>query len=184
MVVLMKFILKIISSRYISSFISRKCIGSGISGAMLLLGSYAAQAQVASVSEAVFLRQGPGAAYGRIATLPRGVNVHINICRGGWCQIRSSWGVGWVSGRYLRRGYALPHYASNDTSYSFRNYDSDYYAPQSGVFLGLNIGSGHSRYDYNTPYYHPNGPRYFSRPVGREGWSPRWGVGPAYFPSH
>lgn len=205
----MKFIFNNISKSIIKNLLDNKYAVAGVSGVVLLLGSYAAHAQVASVSAAVNLRQGPGAGYGRIAALPRGVNVHINSCRGGWCQIRSSWGVGWVSGRYLLRGYAGSNYAPNYAP----AYDSDYSAPQSQVIFGLNIGSGYSDDDYYSPYYRPNyrpyyhpnygpgyrpvfgpgyrpfgpryrpdGPRYFPRPGGREGWNPRWGVGPVHLP--
>lgn len=158
-----------------------------ITWVLLLFGVYDTQAQVASVSASVNLRQGPGTHYGRIAALPRGAAVHVNSCRGNWCQIRSSWGVGWVNGRYLIQGY--------NTGLV---YGSDYAAPQSQVYLGLNIGSGF--YDdpyyqpYYKPYYQPNfwpgyragyrpyGPRYSPRPFGREGWNPRWGVGPVRSP--
>lgn len=145
----MKFIFNNISKSIIKNLLDNKYAVAGVSGVVLLLGSYAAHAQVASVSAAVNLRQGPGAGYGRIAALPRGVNVHINSCRGGWCQIRSSWGVGWVSGRYLLRGYAGSNYAPNYAP----AYDSDYSAPQSQVIFGLNIGSGYSDDDYYSPYY-------------------------------
>ncbi len=70
--------------------------------AMLLgAGTLAVQAQPAITSEAVNLRYGPGVQYVRITTLPRSASVHIDYCRAGWCQIRTSWGIGWVNGRYL-----------------------------------------------------------------------------------
>lgn len=166
-----------------------------LSGLMLLAGNYVAQAQTASVSGSVNLRQGPGAKYVRIATLPRGASVHIDYCRGGWCQVRSSWGIGWVSSRYLLQGYnSAPAYSQS-------------YPVQPQVTFGLNIGSGFyddgGYYDsyyrpyyrpYDRPWYRPGyrsgfrpgyrpyGPRYNPRPYGREGWNPRWGVGPAHFP--
>ena len=165
-----------------------------IAGIMVLTGAGITQAQVASVSASVHLRHGPGAQYTRIAALPQGAAVHINSCRGGWCQIRSSWGIGWVSGRYLSQGYnAAPVYNTQ---------------PQ--VTLGLNIGSGFYDDPFYAPYYQPYytgwhppfyrpwyrpgyrpgfnpgyrpfGPHYSPRPFGRQGWNPRWGVGPAHFP--
>lgn len=202
----MKFIQNGIFKVISNNLLKNKHVITAISGTMLLLGAYAAQAQVASISSAVNLRQGPGTGYGRIAALPRGVNVHINTCRGGWCQIKSSWGVGWVSGRYLQRGYAGSNYAPNYPRAYGSDYGSDYSGSQSQVIFGLNIGSGYSDDDYYTPYYRPNyrpfyrpnygpgyrpnfgpgyrpdGPRYFPRPGGREGWNPHWGVGPVRAP--
>ena len=73
----------------------------GITVMLLGAGALAAQAQSAITSEAVNLRYGPGAHYLRITTLPRSASVHIDYCRTGWCQIRTSWGIGWVNSRYL-----------------------------------------------------------------------------------
>lgn len=67
-------------------------------------GAFAAMAQAATTSEAVNLRYGPGVNYLRITTLPSGASVHIDYCRIGWCQIRTSWGIGWVNSRYLVQG--------------------------------------------------------------------------------
>lgn len=52
----------------------------------------------------VNLRAGAGVAYERIKTLPRGTEVLIDICRGGWCLVDSLGVSGWVSARYLFRG--------------------------------------------------------------------------------
>lgn len=166
-----------------------------LSGLMLLAGNYVAQAQTASVSGSVNLRQGPGAKYVRIATLPRGASVHIDYCRGGWCQVRSSWGMGWLSSRYLQQGYNSPPAYTQS------------YPVQPQVTFGLNLGSGfyndgpyyrpsyrpyyrsYDRPSYRSGYrfgyrpgYRPYGPYYNQRPYGREGWNPRWGVGPAHYP--
>ncbi|MDR0252160.1 MAG: SH3 domain-containing protein [Brucellaceae bacterium] len=182
----MKFFRNIIAAVNFRYFLRKKHIAALGSAALLLVFSYAAQAQVASISASVNLRQGPGTQYARIAALPRGAAVHINSCRGGWCEIRSSWGVGWVSGRYLSQGYnSAPSYAPA-------------YNSQPQVYLGLNFGSGF--YDdgpyygpYYRPYYRHWNPPYYRpyyrpwrnsgyRPYGRGGWHPGWGVGPAHFP--
>ncbi|MBX8782254.1 SH3 domain-containing protein [Ochrobactrum sp. GRS2] len=160
-----------------------------ISGLMLLVGTSIVQAQVATVSGTVNLRQGPGTNYTRIAALPRGAAVHIESCRGSWCQIRSSWGIGWISGRYL--------------SQSYQGYNAaPVYNTQPQVTFGLNIGSDFYDDPFYAPYYQPYytgwhppyyrpwyrpgyrpyGPRYNPRPFGRQGWNPRWGVGPVHFP--
>lgn len=170
--------------RILSGLYKRKSVFILISSAGLLAGTYTVQAQTASVSQSVNLRRGPGERYGRIATLPRGVRVHVDYCRGGWCQIRSSWGLGWVSGRYLQRAYS-----------SGPSYAPAYPRARSQIYLGLNIGPDYFDRDpfyspYPRPYYRPNfwpgyrpdRPPYFPRPGGHEGWNPRWGVGPAYPP--
>ncbi len=159
-------------------------------GAFLVSGMVGAQAQVVSVTQTVNLRQGPGVQYARIAALPRGAAVHVDVCRNGWCRVQSSWGIGWTSGRYLS--------GANAASYA-----PDYATRQSQLYLGLNIVPGFAYDDpfytpyynrYSRPYYRPPYRPYYHgyRPYthyrgphygGGQRWNPRWGVGPVR-PSH
>ncbi len=127
-----------------------------------------AEAQTLSVTQPVNLRQGPGVKYARIAALPRGAMVHVDYCRNGWCRLRSSWGIGWASRRYL--GSARVPYAPR------------YAAPRSQIYLGLNIGPGFAYDDpFYDPYYRPYYRPYYwpyHRPYYRPYWNPRWGIGP------
>jgi len=95
--------------------LNSKKIWMEVSTALFLgTGVIAALAQAASTSEAVNLRYGPGVQYYRITTLPSGASVHIDYCRGGWCQIRTSWGIGWVNSRYLVHGSKFAAKESRD----------------------------------------------------------------------
>lgn len=135
-----------------------------------------AQSQVAVTTGSVNLRQGPGSKDKRITVLPRGAAVHIQACQKGWCHIATSWGTGWVSGRYLGNLHrAAPVYRP-------------VYTPPPQVHFGLNIGPDDY---YDDPFYGPdfwppygywNGPDYWPQhnplPSLRHHWNPRWGVGP------
>lgn len=172
-----------------NKIIKSKTMVAAASGAFLLLGAGAVEAQIAAVSQTVNLRQGPGINYARIAALPRGVSVHIDTCRGGWCQVRSSWGLGWVSGRYLLRGNAGSNYVPGGGAYP---------RPQTQIYFGLNVGRNYWDYDpYYRPYYphywpgyrphywpgyRPYHPGYRPYPGRGGGWNPHWGVGPARMP--
>lgn len=138
-------------------------------GILLMLGTYAVQAQTAFVTGSVNLRQGPGTQYARIAALPRGVSVHIDMCRAGWCHVRTSWGLGWVSGRYLAHGYPSRAYPRR----------------QNNVYFGFDIFPD---YRYDEPCYHRRcrpdyWPGYRPVPPGynpyRPSYVPGSGVSPA-----
>jgi hypothetical protein len=55
--------------------------------ALLAAGASAAHALDATTAEALSLREGPGANYARIATVPAGARVDVRGCRGGWCAL-------------------------------------------------------------------------------------------------
>lgn len=74
-----------------------------------------ASAATAYISASVNVRSGPGANYGRLATLPAGVAVNAGSCRNGWCQIYNGNSVGFVSARYVRFGSYNGAYAAPST---------------------------------------------------------------------
>jgi SH3 domain-containing protein len=54
---------------------------------VVLLGAGAASARDAATATALSLREGPGANYYRIATIPAGARVDVKGCRDGWCGV-------------------------------------------------------------------------------------------------
>ncbi|ASV85679.1 bacterial SH3 domain protein [Ochrobactrum quorumnocens] len=153
-----------------------------------------ASAATAYISASVNVRSGPGANYGRLATLPAGITVNAGSCRNGWCQIYNGSSVGFVSARYVRFGsYNGAYAAPSNTTVIVSNdgYDNGW-APGFGLGLGLGWASGGG-------YWGPGwgggpgwrgGPNYINgcigrncqsnRGGGRNGWNPRWGHGPQW----
>ncbi len=148
-----------------------------------------ASAATAYVSASVNVRSGPGANYGRLATLPAGIAVNAGSCRNGWCQIYNGNSVGFVSARYVRFGsYNSTYAAPPNTTVIVSNdgYDNGW-GPGFGLGLGLGWASGGGYWGpgWGGPGWR-GGPNYVNgcigrncqsnRGGGRNGWNPRWGT--------
>jgi uncharacterized protein YraI len=84
----------------------KKAVAGSIAGAALLMSAGAALAYPAEATGSVNVRSGPSTGYAVLDTLHPGENVDIRRCRGGWCFVSHNGPDGWVSARYLGRGYA------------------------------------------------------------------------------
>jgi len=118
--------------------VKRRVVGMAIVAATLFTPAIASAA-TAYVSASVNVRSGPGANYGRLATLPAGITVNAGSCRNGWCQIYNGNSVGFVSARYVRFGsYNGAYAAPSNTTVIVSNdgYDNGW-APGFGLGLGL-----------------------------------------------
>lgn len=147
----------------LSDHISKQCLTLlGLIVLSVMIGGQAIAATAITTGN-VNVRAGPGARYNKVTTLPRGAAVQVNDCRGGWCHVHTSWGYGWVSGRYLASQQPIGRR------------DAYRPAPESKIYFGLNIGP--QWYPDYPPY---RVPRHSWRP--RPPWRPVWGVGPAYPP--
>ena len=172
--------------------VKRRVVGMAIVAATLFTPAIASAA-TAYVSASVNVRSGPGANYGRLATLPAGITVNAGSCRNGWCQIYNGNSVGFVSARYVRFGsYNGAYAAPSNTTVIVSNdgYDNGW-APGFGLGLGLGWASGGGYWGpgWGGPGWR-GGPNYVNgcigrncqsnRGGGRNGWNPRWGHGPQW----
>lgn len=172
--------------------VKRRVAGMAIVAATLFTPAIASAA-TAYVSASVNVRSGPGANYGRLATLPAGIAVNAGSCRNGWCQIYNGNSVGFISARYVRFGSYNGTYAppSNTTVIvSNDGYDNGW-GPGFGLGLGLGWASGGGYWGpgWGGPGWR-GGPNYVNgcigrncqsnRGGGRNGWNPRWGHGPQW----
>lgn len=168
--------------------VKRRVVGMAIVAATLFTPAIASAA-TAYVSASVNVRSGPGANYGRLATLPAGITVNAGSCRNGWCQIYNGNSVGFVSARYVRFGsYNGAYAAPSNTTVIVSNdgYDNGW-APGFGLGLGLGWASGGGYWGpgWGGPGWR-GGPNYVNgcigrncqsnRGGGRNGWNPRWGM--------
>ncbi|RUU71273.1 SH3 domain-containing protein [Mesorhizobium sp. M2C.T.Ca.TU.009.01.2.1] len=79
-------------------------------GALVGLAAFPAPASAATVAHtttSLNVRSGPGAHYAKIATLPAGQRVTLNLCQGSWCSINAAGIHGWASANYLERSHVV-----------------------------------------------------------------------------
>ncbi|WP_052341562.1 SH3 domain-containing protein [Salinarimonas rosea] len=114
----------------------------GLAAATCLVAG-AAWAYPAEVSRDLNLRAGPGTNYQVIATMPGGVVVDVEGCRGSWCRVDYRGRSGWASARYLgepsvRRGPRAP---APDYGYRER------VRPAPGITFEFGFGADRDYYD-------------------------------------
>lgn len=85
--------------------LSKKLMAGGLAALALMATAGAAMAAPAYATGNVNVRSGPSAGYGVVDVMRRGEQVEVQQCRGSWCFVERRGPDGWVSARYLDRGY-------------------------------------------------------------------------------
>ncbi|WP_372425504.1 SH3 domain-containing protein [Salinarimonas chemoclinalis] len=129
----------------------------GLTAAAVLV-SGAAFAYPAEVSRDLNLRAGPGTNFQVIATMPGGVVVDVEGCRGSWCRVDYRGRSGWASARYLGQPSVRRAPPAHAPAYGHR----ERVRPAPGITFEFGFGPGRERYDerFDRRRGHVRGDRY------------------------
>jgi Bacterial SH3 domain len=95
--------------------------------AVLALSAGTALARQATTATALAMREGPGANYTRLLTMPPGARVHMGDCVNGWCTVRWNGTSGFASQSGLLTHYVYAREPELWPIYPAYPYRSGYY---------------------------------------------------------
>ncbi|MGP9821650.1 SH3 domain-containing protein [Salinarimonas sp. NSM] len=133
----------------------------GLAAAAVLV-SGAAFAYPAEVSRDLNLRAGPGTNYQVLGTMPGGVVVDVEGCRGSWCRVDYRGRSGWASARYLGEPSVRRGPPAHAPAYGYR----ERVRPAPGITFEFGFGPGRG-YDDDRRWRDDD--RRYRRPGGGEG---------------